>query len=271
MGKSKKYILLVMSFVFMGIVYSQERIITVEGDTIYAKIIEVNDHAVSYKRYNYQGGATFVLAINKINSIRWENGVIDVYDPTTNTLVSNNPDPQADYIITSVLPAIVDRRRSDFIFDNGTKMDESEFELFMMANNVERYWKKYNSGKRLYRTGTIMMISGGGAVVLGSALVGFYFLFVPTGSLFGDPTNVNAIWNGLFQPYRDIGRIVVGLGSVAFTTALFLTIAGTVKRNTFVDTYNERCAGKHPSEVSENVLSWKLQPMANGLSFTLNF
>jgi hypothetical protein len=43
----------------MEIVCSQERIITVESDTIHVKIMEVSDNIVSYKRYPYQEEATF--------------------------------------------------------------------------------------------------------------------------------------------------------------------------------------------------------------------
>jgi hypothetical protein len=245
----------------MGVVYSQERIITVEGDTLYAKIIEVSDHAVSYKRYNYQEGATFVLGISKISSIIWENGEIDAYDSKTNILVTTNNNDNPINYTTTLFPAIVDRRRSNFILDNGTKMDEDEFELFMIANHVERYWKTYSSGKRLFKTGKILLIVGGSGATLGGAiLINHYVLVVQDGSILErDQTN------------RNTGLVFFCTGMAVLTVALPLLITGIVKRNTFVDTYNERCAGKRPSEISENVLSWKLQPMANGLSVTLNF
>ncbi|MDR0603390.1 MAG: hypothetical protein LBG80_03695 [Bacteroidales bacterium] len=243
----RQNILLILSFVFTVSVYSQERIVTVEGDTVYAKIIEVNDSVISYKRYNYQEGATFVLTAEKIKQIIWANGDIDVYEgrSASNTL----------------LPGIIEKKWSTFILDNGTEMSEDEFEFFMMSNKLERYWDTYKSGNKLFNTGRGLLIGGAGGILGGAAIVGFSYLLAD-GSLLG------AL---IMMPFEILGYVVMVAGAAVFTVGIPLALVGKSKRYTFIDDYNEHCAGRYPSEVSENVISWKLTPSFNGLSFTLNF
>jgi hypothetical protein len=140
-------------------------------------------------------------------------------------------------------------------------MDEDEFETFMIENKLSQYWKTYTSGKKLFKTGRGLLIGGGSALLGGAALTGISYS-AANGSLLG------AL---IFAPVFIIGIGVIIVGAAILSVSLPFLITGSVKRNVFIDTYNEQCAGRNPSEVSENVLSWRLQPMANGLSFTLNF
>jgi hypothetical protein len=166
------------------------------------------------------------------------------------------------------LPGIVERFRSSFILDNGMEMTAKEFDSLMLINHLGKYWKTYKSGSKLYRTGNALLIGGGGGMLGGIVLTGFYFLWVPNGSLWG---RSDSPWGSFFEPIRNLGIVVFCAGFAIMTTAVPLIITGQVKRSVFVDTYNEHCAGKYPSEITENVLSWKLAPSMNGLSFTLNF
>jgi hypothetical protein len=253
--RKKIYILLILLFVSISGVYSQDRIISVNGDTVYAKIMEVSDKTVSYKRYAYQDGATFILDINKIKRIIWANGEIDVYDPEKNTLTSAAAKEEP-------LPRIVEIMRSDFLLDNGTEMDEDKFEYLLMTNDLERYWETYKSGKRLFKTGRGLLIGGGGGIVGGAIIIGLSYAAGGSGS------ELDAI---VMAPILVMGIGVAVAGAVVFSVGIPLTITGSVKRTVFMNIYNEDCAGKYPSEISATVLNWKLSPSVGGLNFTLNF
>jgi hypothetical protein len=241
-------------------VYSQERIITVEGDTIYAKIMEVNDNTISYKRYTYQEGATFIINVDKISHIIWKNGEIDTYvygwEEEQQTFTNN------DMTTPTPFPAIVERNMSGFMLDNGIVMDEEAFESFMLANHLGYYWKTYTDGTKMFKTGKGLLIGGGAAVLGGMAIASMYYYVSGETVSFGDYVK---------RPLARFGIAISCAGALILTAGIPLTIIGSLKRSTFVSSYNEHCAGKYPTEVSENVLNWKLSPSVNGFSFTLNF
>ncbi|MDR1459045.1 MAG: hypothetical protein LBI60_02390, partial [Bacteroidales bacterium] len=60
--------------------YSQDIIITKEGKSIKAKIIELTEEKISYKKYEYQEGATIVLSIENIRRIVWQTGEIEDFN-----------------------------------------------------------------------------------------------------------------------------------------------------------------------------------------------
>ncbi|MDR1180881.1 MAG: hypothetical protein LBL13_02750 [Bacteroidales bacterium] len=256
----KKYILLVTSFIFMIGVYSQERIITVGGDTIYAKIMEVNENTITYKRYAYQEGATFILNVDKISHIIWENGDIDTYvygwEDEEETFANN------DMTVATPFPAIVERNMSGFMFDNGIVMDEEALESFMIENHLGYYWKTYTDGSRMLKAGKGLLIGGGAAMLGAMAITSMYYYVAGETVSFG---------NYAKRPFARFGIAVSCAGALILMAGIPLTIVGSLKRSAFVTSYNEHCAGKYPSEVSENVLSWRLSPSVNGFSFTLNF
>lgn len=54
-------------------------IVTKDSERIDAKIIEVTDTEVSYKRTDYKEGPTFVLKTSDISSIIYSNGAVQTF------------------------------------------------------------------------------------------------------------------------------------------------------------------------------------------------
>lgn len=82
-----KRLLLIVTF-FAGLCISaaaQDIISTKDGRRIEAKIIQVDDSNISYKRYSNPNGPTFTIPISQIESVKYQNGESDVYSGRTAT------------------------------------------------------------------------------------------------------------------------------------------------------------------------------------------
>lgn len=58
--------------------FAQDTIVLKSGDEIQAKVIEVNEVEVSYKKFNYQDGPTFVVSREKVFMIKYADGTHEV-------------------------------------------------------------------------------------------------------------------------------------------------------------------------------------------------
>lgn len=85
--KNLSFTILFCVIVFCG--HSQDIIKTISSSEIKAKVIEINETTVKYKKYDYQDGPTFSMQKSEIVSITYQNGVIDVFQtPTTNPVTT---------------------------------------------------------------------------------------------------------------------------------------------------------------------------------------
>jgi len=219
--------------------FSQDVIVTKSSEQIRAKIIEVTDDAVSYKKYHDQEGATFVLKKDKIKIISWENGDVDVYEE----VVSEQNVPSV--VESDILPYIT-RKFGSFHLDNGTVYDRDQFQQFLVEKNLSTIWTQYSSGSTLLATGWGLIAGGTVIEILGLSIV------------------------------RDgLGGFLIGLpicivGGVVGIVGIPLAISGSTKKNNAIYDYNTIYAGKPRTQYSQN-LTFKAGLTGNGLGFTLNF
>lgn len=82
-----KYFLLVLAIVFSGSIFSQDLIILRNGDEIEAKVLEIDDTDIKYKRASNPTGPTYKLLKSEIFFIRYSSGDKDFFgepDPVQN-------------------------------------------------------------------------------------------------------------------------------------------------------------------------------------------
>jgi len=220
--------------------FAQDVIITQAGEQIRAKIVEVTDDNVSYKKYHDQEGATFVLGKDKIKIISWENGDVDEYKE-----VALEQDPPV-VKETDVFPYI-DKRFGTFYLDNGQVYDGEQFKQFLVEKNLSHIWTKYSSGKNLQIAGW-GVIGGGFAIgVISGVLMSNYGL-------------AEAIYGLMLTP----------ISGVLLITGIPIAIVGTVKKNNAISDYNNLYGGKSRSQYSQNI-TIKAGCVGNGVGFSLNF
>jgi hypothetical protein len=87
----KKYVLLLLLCCFSVFVSAQDTLFMKSGEVIKAKIIEVNETNVSYKKTSYPEGPTFIVAKNKIAKIVYGDGSVDTFHDAP----SNTPAPRS--------------------------------------------------------------------------------------------------------------------------------------------------------------------------------
>lgn len=76
----KKIFFLSLFICFSTHLFSQDIIITIENDTIEAKVLVVYDAVVQYALFSDVGNATFLIPITKITMIKYQDGTMDSFD-----------------------------------------------------------------------------------------------------------------------------------------------------------------------------------------------
>ena len=218
---------------------SQDVITTKTGEKIQAKIIEVSDENVSYRRYHDQQGATFILKTEKIQTIAWENGDVDEYKEV---LLEGLSAVRGD----NVFPYI-NRKFGDFYLDNGQVYNREQFKRFLTETNLNHIWMRYSSGNSL--------LIAGWAVIGGSAVFG-----IVGGVLMSDN-----LFDALF-----FGIPMLIISGVSFYVGVPLAISGAVRKQKAINDYNAIYAGRPYNQYSQNI-TIKAGCIGNGLGVVLNF
>lgn len=111
----KRFLILFLLFVAYGeVCLSQDIIITRNGQKIEANIVEIDDTQIKYKKTSNPDGPAFVLKNEKIQSIIYKNGELQMFDSKANDnakdetnqeidinsfVVDNSPSNQENYIV----------------------------------------------------------------------------------------------------------------------------------------------------------------------------
>ncbi|MBO7596957.1 MAG: hypothetical protein J6T70_07935 [Bacteroidales bacterium] len=111
----KRFLILFLLFVAYGeVCLSQDIIITRDGQKIEANIVEIDDTQIKYKKTSNPDGPAFVLKNEKIQSIIYKNGELQMFDSKANDnakdetnqeidinsfVVDNSPSNQENYIV----------------------------------------------------------------------------------------------------------------------------------------------------------------------------
>ena len=73
------FIIALFSISFANLTFSQDTIIKIDNSIIIAKILEINESNVKYKKLSYMDGPTYTLSKDKIYKIVYPNGAVEVY------------------------------------------------------------------------------------------------------------------------------------------------------------------------------------------------
>ena len=77
------YIFVVIFLVGISSVCAQDLIILRDGNVIEAKVMEISPSEIRYKRFDNQDGPIIILPIINVLSIRYENGVLDIFNSSS--------------------------------------------------------------------------------------------------------------------------------------------------------------------------------------------
>ena len=152
----KKFILSLVAICAATVLFAQDVIVTIDGQQISAKILEISSSEIKYLDFNNQDGPVYVLSIQEILSIQLANGDVKSYErktapivveTTTTTKQSNN----TSYLI----------RTGNRYHYNGIEMRGDVYANFLKNNCTEAY-TKYQKGRTVSTVGWILLGVGVG-------------------------------------------------------------------------------------------------------------
>lgn len=123
----KRTLVFLLAVIFATLkVNAQDLIITSDSQKIEAVIIEVSDDAIKYKKFTNQSGPAFVIKPEKISSIIYQNGEVQVFQTKPK---ENKP---TDDCLEEVINLKTDAQ--EYIWVCNTLKTDFEFKLYGMAH-----------------------------------------------------------------------------------------------------------------------------------------
>ncbi len=110
---NKVLVTVCLSFIFCTTINAQDKILLKNGDELSAKVTEITETEVKFKKFDNLSGPTHVIYKSDIFSIKYENGTKDVFNNVPNTVVVQEP----TYIVTE---PVVKSSPADNTFDPDT-------------------------------------------------------------------------------------------------------------------------------------------------------
>lgn len=260
----KRLFLSLLFAVFFLPLWAGDIIVTASAERIDAKIVEVSDTEVKYKRQDNLNGPTFVMPTSKIATIIFSNGTVQAFNQKKQApqqsgyanVGSNKYEYQPGQIV----------KKNDFYWIGDNRMDENQYFAYIQKN-CEAAWDSYNNGCRMWKAGWGLF--GAGTAILSAGII------TAACSSIGVYTYTYNVSTGKtlssnYRTYRNDDAYVAGVvlcafGSASLSASVPLLVIGGIKRNNSHEVYNEECAPKNTA------MSLNVQAGQNGLGLALTF
>ena len=252
--------LLVAAIVFP--LWAADIIVTTSSERIDAKIEEVSETEVKYKKADNPNGPLFVIKTDQIASIIYSNGSVSVFEqkkeepkqPQAVRVASYGVydaygiyTPMGGGIIPEYQPGLMIRKTDDFYWLGDFRMDERQY-LEYIRYNCQEAWDSYQAGCRLWGAGWGLFGGGTGMFVVGLEL---YLIGV--------------LGSKIDYSMMTSGAVLLAFGSASLAGCVPLLVVGGIKRNNTHEVYNESCATR------QTALEFQLQASQNGLGIAMKF
>lgn len=253
----KKFLTLFLISTCSLLAFAQDVIITKDKEQIQAKVLEVSKDEIKYKKFNYQDGPSYIIDVDEILTIAYENGDVEVYDKDFIEEKNEIIQTKAEALLMKEAKYGTFVKEDGFYYLNSntgsTRMDKEAYFNFIMNNCPEAY-NSYQKGNRLWKAGLGLLGGGLGAMLL----IGTPLYVVGLSSVYYDDYDYAGV-NCLIA-----GAVFISVGSIATTGSIPLLIVGGIKRNNSHEVYNDRC--KRTED-----LTFTVNAKANGIGLALNF
>jgi len=91
----KKIILIALQLSITSFAFSQDLLTKKTGEDIKAKVLEVTQDEVKYKKYDSQSGPTYSIKKSELILIRYQDGTKDIFNENVNEKANNSDDEMA--------------------------------------------------------------------------------------------------------------------------------------------------------------------------------
>ena len=148
----KKSLTLLLLVILSSLSFAQDIIITKDKERIQAKILEVSQDEIKYKKFTYQDGPIFSIDIDEVVTVAYENGEVEVYDEETIEEKNEIIQAKAEALRKQEAMFGTFSKEDDFYYlydrDKTTKMDQKAYLQFIQDNCPEAY-RSYQKGNTL--------------------------------------------------------------------------------------------------------------------------
>lgn len=256
------FLLICLLFSNKTMIFAQDIIVLHSGDSIQAKVLEVTDNNISYKKFNYQDGPTHILEVKKIKLIRWQTGEIQKFYES---------DDKAYILPDSIrrnLPFIIDKSKSELFLDNGKTIKQEEFKTLLQEHNLNDLLASYNSGIKMDRLGTGLLIGGLSGIVGTNLILAGIAIALLSSNTIQENVELEFLLAGSgFGLYTAFIFNMIALTATLGVSLPFLII-GKNKQSRVINNYNEMV--RPPIEQAQRV-SLNLGATSSGFGLTLRF
>lgn len=201
----KRFLLtLTMIVCAMQMIVAQDVIVTRQAERIDAKVLEVSETEIKYKKTSNLNGPTFVLSTEKIASILYANGEVQVFEQQQSKTAEEKPQM-----------SVSDRKIEDgvVLFRDGKNIVDNKAGRIYEPENIkdllgEEAYNNYIDAQGSYGNGETLLTVGWTGTLLGVGLimVGVYEKQVST-AMWG------LIVGGVCEIFLPIGYTVRGIAA----------------------------------------------------------
>jgi hypothetical protein len=219
---------------FISSIFSQDTIIKLNNDTVLAKIIQISPEQVTYKKFNFQDGPSYVIEKSGIKMILYSNGMKESFDQKQPK--GNNPAYQTN---ASNSNKITDA--TNFYYYHSGRINENNMQKVLLQTNDPEITQIVNNAKKLRRKEYIgfafIPLAVGGALTFlyGALNLSTTYTATPGSSNYSTPPDNSGAYE-----FMSLG---LGLGVVGITCPIISSISKhkKIKRNSeAIALYNQK-------------------------------
>ena len=249
-----KLILICAWMALCGNAFAQDIIHTIDGRSIEAKVLEINDDDILYKTFDNLDGPDYRMSVSRVARIVFQNGTEKSFAPST-ILV---PSP---YAYDSYGPYGPLEYRWGHYYDRRGRLYAEQLQDYL---GVSLYGSDYRKASSQYQSGLWLTI--GGATLLVSSII--------SGAMLSDHNRAVASMNMPSSmrgnDHSSMGALYVAggiAGAACLGAGIPLWIRGNRKLNAIADDYNQRYGRNAYGYKS----SLSVGATGNGIGLALNF
>ena len=258
----KQIIFIVLLWMSCTFIFAQDIIVTKQSEKIEAKITDVEQDFIKYKKFNYQEGPTYTIKKSEIVSIIYQNGDVETFAEQQPKPSDVNMKSKDEFIegqckhISFTSKAI---KYSGYVIGDFDGLSESEIGdkiqagelVYFTVTEFRDYIKKFDpEAYKKFRQGSALQI------------VGFTTIFL--GYIVGFPAVIAGAAMG-----GEMTTVIIGSVGLVLASAVGIPVwfAGTKTYTKKVpELYNS-----HVNRTNRTSLSWNVGLVGNGVGLQLKF
>ena len=237
-----------------GNAFAQDIIHTIDGRSIEAKVLEINDDDILYKTFDNQDGPDYRMSVGRVARIVFQNGTEKSFAPST--ILVPSPYVHDPYGYYGPL-----EYRWGHYYDRRGRLYAEQLKDYL---GVSLYGSDYRKARSQYQSGFFLTISGA-ALVISSLTCGAMLSDYNRGV---EAMNMPSSMRG--NDHSSMGALYVAggiAGAACLGAGIPLWIKGNRKLNAIADDYNQRYGRNAYGYKS----SLRVGATGNGIGLALNF